>query len=1657
MASSVKLRMNVEHLSDQEVNYELFIRNLLNRSETYYRRRRTLKNELDREEASPTIISYDQSYTATKDQSELLVSYQTLKDIYAFEHLCNENNVQRLETLVVHLRDRMSRFNGLEYADTFKEIREKLKSVESEILSYYAKSAFENNIVQSNNTPPNSINSTQANMNPSDIANIIERTVNRILDQRLPSQSSGKTPSRNRSNIDINDDVEFRFGPRNSSSNSEWQNSDNEDFPNDRTQSSRFNYRMSSTHVPNRTYIATQRINVMDWGVRFTGLDRSEDPKSMDVETFIRKIKDNAIAEGMNEKEFMSKVQQLLDGPAADWYAHKRRSIFDWSDFKYNLRARFARSNNIDDIRHQIYTKKQKPNEYTLRFIDQFLNLINRLPETVTEYRCLKYILHGIRPEIARMARTANVQSVDELIDYVKKNYGHQDKYHVKSGQFLSSTMKNKTSGKIELLSENDSDYSDLEDYGCESLMTERKKEKMPLSNLVRTRQQSKGQANNVRNRNIIQQTIPSDQSVKPQTNNKQPEKVNEPYKNPCPFCQGDHSYRDCQLPADQKQRHCFKCKSPTHIAPDCPMRENNKVQFMSNKQTNELSTEDTQDSVPNHCNLFALDYTLPPPVTFIHSVIFFPKDDTRPYATATVGDFELTGLLDTGAHATAIGQNHYEANEWKVPLNPHNTLVITADGTRHRVMGILLLTYKINGLSRIVPTLVLPIVMKKPIFGMDFQHQFNMRLVMFDINSIEESAPKQEKVFDSHKLSNEQQTLLTSVIETFPVVSEEGVLNCTSVLEHTIDTGNCKPVYSKPYIFSPNLQSKIRTEIDRMINRGIIRKINDSEWLNPVVPVTKPDGSIRLCLNAKKLNAITKKNRHNPTNIERIFARLPKARYFSSIDLKDAFYQIPLAKEDQQKTAFSIHGLGMFCYERMPQGLVNSAATLNKLVETMFNAEDEPETFVYVDDFIIGTETFERHIEMLKKMARKLKNVELAIGIKKSIFCMKTLKFLGHQINEQGISIDSSRLQAITTYKKPTNAKEVRTFLGFTGWHRKFIENYAEMSAPLVNLTKKTSQFEWTSQHEEAYENIKNALLKAKFLCNPDYTLPFHIDSVCSYVGTGAVLYQIKNNEKRIIAYMSVKLNDLQQKYHPVERECFALIVALEKFRHYTEGNKIIVTTDQCSLNWLRNCKDPTGRIARWSLRLQAYDFEIKTRQFSQREPISVLSRELDLNTTPSVSFHSSECEHFESFSLSNSELNFTQSNMSVVEILDKSKTQDGWYRKQFEQTESDPNNEYFKIENEILYHRFDKIKNIFENEWKICVPQENRSEVLKEQHDSVLASHPGIFKTIRRIQSLYYWPKMTQEITEYVQKCEICRTTKPSNINTNSQMGQRRETNFPFRTLSTDFIGPMTMSKKQNRFLLVVIDNFTKFVCLKPMRMAKAENVTKFLEEEVFLRYGVCENLICDNGVQFASKALTKLMEKYNSNLRFTPFYYPQANPCEIANKSIINAIRSYVIQQDNQRNWDAELSAIACALNSHVHTSTNMSPFFAFFGHEIILNGNQYAKVLDVNDVFEEDKSDKMVIIRHSIREHLFRAYLNIEKAINKRAGKREIDITKDTYLRQMKLSNAGEGYSKKLGEKYIPVTIVEKIGENTFKIADKKGKTLGIYHSSLLMQR
>lgn len=453
-------------------------------------------------------------------------------------------------------------------------------------------------------------------------------------------------------------------------------------------------------------------------------------------------------------------------------------------------------------------------------------------------------------------------------------------------------------------------------------------------------------------------------------------------------------------------------------------------------------------------------------------------------------------------------------------------------------------------------------------------------------------------------------------------------------------------------------------------------------------------------------------------------------------------------------------------------------------------------------------------------------------------------------------------------------------------GWYRRFINNFSAITVPITNLIKKSkTKFEWTEEAQKAFGKLKEALTSAPILATPNFELPFQIECDASDIGIGAVLVQIQDGEERVIAFMSAKLNAAQQKYYATERECLAVLTAIEKFRQYIEGAKFTVVTDHASLVWLQNFRDPTGRIARWALRMQAHDFEIKHRKGRHMVVPDALSRAIE-----------------------------------AVDVMKFADTTDQPYIRMRNDIGEIPGNyRDCRVDNGVILKYVGAWSSENDDGWKIYVPTDFRRMVLEECHDNILAAHGGHLKTLHRVKEMYYWPGMRKEIAEYVNECETCRATKPTNKCQLSPMGKYRDPERPWKMIAIDFMGPFPLSKRGHRQLLVVIDLFSKFVLLKPLRKASAEATAEFLESEVFLKYGVPCVLISDNGPQLTSTLFADFLTKYQVKHWKTASYHPQANATEAANKTIVNALRAYIKHDQSQRDWDVHLPKINCALNS------------------------------------------------------------------------------------------------------------------------------------------
>lgn len=983
-------------------------------------------------------------------------------------------------------------------------------------------------------------------------------------------------------------------------------------------------------------------------------------------------------------------------------------------------------------------------------------------------------------------------------------------------------------------------------------------------------------------------------------------------------------------------------------------------------------------------------------------SIVYDFSGDNRPHAIVKINTTSLKGLLDSGANCTILGKGcETLLDDCNLVTTPYITNLKTADGTTHKSTQVVDLPITFNGKTKTLQTLLVPTLSKTLILGMDFWFLFNIKPVCSQVDEVLEQK-------DTIDLSTNEQLRLTEAVESLKSAIPGEPISRTHLIEHKIDTGDTTPIKQRYYPVSPYVQKEMDEELERLLSLGVIEKSNSS-WSNPIVGVRKPTGKLRLCLDSRKLNNCSKTDAFPLPYISRILGRLRGTKYLSSIDLSDAFWQIPVAKNDREKTAFTVPNRGLFHFVSLPFGLHGAAQSLCRLMDAVLGYDLEPSVFVYLDDIIIATDTFDDHIRLIQEVGRRLKAANLSVSKTKSKFCMRKLNYLGYIIDQSGINVNPEKVAAIVNYPSPKSVRDVRRLLGMATWYNRFISNFASLTAPITNLLKKTQiKFVWTDEAEAALNSLKTALISAPVLSTPDFTKPFIIQTDASDKGVGAVLVQEEKENEKVICYMSQKLSVAQTKYTTTEKECLAVILAIEKFRPYIEGVKFTVITDHASLLWLTNLKDPTGRLARWALRLQQHDYTLIHRKGKFMVVPDSLSRVFSLETDNDV-----------------------------------------WYNSLHEKIKHFPDHfSNFLIIDNLIYKNVREL-NSSNFSWKLVVPQSMRNDILKQYHDEPISSHGGVRKTLSKIKTRYYWPGMAKEIKKYVKVCEICQTCKPVNYVLRGEMGQPKDPQAPWKMISVDLVGPLPRSKGGFSFILVVLDVYSKFVLLHPLKRATAETVIKFLEQNVFLMFSVPSVVICDNGSQFIAKKFKDFLKDYNTRLWYTASYLPQANPVERVNRSIKCALRGYV--KDNHSTWCKFLPHVGCALRTAIHGATQFTPYYLNFGQEMATSGQDHLvdSTLETLNLRSSDRITTLNKLRGKVKANLVKAYQEYSSRYNLRSRKITFEVGDLVLKRNFVLSDASKGISASLNPSYVKCFVKKKHGSNCYQLSSMEGKDLGVF--------
>lgn len=671
-------------------------------------------------------------------------------------------------------------------------------------------------------------------------------------------------------------------------------------------------------------------------------------------------------------------------------------------------------------------------------------------------------------------------------------------------------------------------------------------------------------------------------------------------------------------------------------------------------------------------------------------------------------------------------------------------------------------------------------------------------------------------------------------------------------------------PVFHRARPLPYALQERVDAELDAMLRDGVIEPVDASDWASPLVPVNKPDGSLRLCADYKAtVNPVLLTDRYPLPRIDDVMVRLSGACFFSKIDLSQAYNQIEL-DESKKYTVINTHR-GLFRYNRLVYGLSSSAGIFQR---TMCNLlQGIPNVEIFLDDVIIGGKNKDEHLQALEAVFKGLHSKGLKLKTKKCVFLVDEVQYLGYVISKEGIKTDPSKIEAITKIPRPSCVTELRSFLGLINFYAKFVKNFSSKLVPLYELLKKGKSWLWTRECEHAFIDVKNLLTSAEVLVHYDPNRPLIVTCDASGKGIGGVLTQPSADGcgERPVAYASRSLNDAEKNYSQIHREALAIIFSMNKFHQYLYGRRFTLRTDHKPLVSIfgPNTGIPAmvaSRMQRWAIILSAYTFDIEYVR-TDKNGADGLSR------LPVIS--SRQC------SLSKPEqtyLHFVQQSLLLDYNMIKRQTAKdpqlsrilGYIREGWPQDCEISSLKPFYNRSKELYEELGCVM------WghRLVVPEGCRQKVLVMLNEP----HMGIVKSKSLARSYVWWPGVDEAVERMCRECVTCASQADSPPRQAPSMWPWP--NIAWSRLHLDFMGPIS-----GKTYLVVVDAMSKWVEVFHMGSTVANEVINKLCE-LFSRFGLPRQIVSDNGPPFTSREFKMFIDSCGIEHIFTAPYHPASN---------------------------------------------------------------------------------------------------------------------------------------------------------------------------------
>jgi transposase InsO family protein len=539
----------------------------------------------------------------------------------------------------------------------------------------------------------------------------------------------------------------------------------------------------------------------------------------------------------------------------------------------------------------------------------------------------------------------------------------------------------------------------------------------------------------------------------------------------------------------------------------------------------------------------------------------------------------------------------------------------------------------------------------------------------------------------------------------------------------------------------------------------------------------------------------------------------------------------------------------------------------------------------------------------------------------------MKEGILLGHVISQRGIEVDAEKVRVILKLKPPTQLKELRAFLGYVGYYRRFILKYADLAMPLTQLLKKNEEYSWTENRQQAFEQLRHRLVTAPILQPPDWEKPFHVYIDASAFCIGATLSQLDENKKdHPIYFASRQMNPAEKNYTVTEREALAVVFSCKKFRHYLLGYRTIFHTDHSSLKYLVNQADLSGRIARWVLLLQEFDFEVEVRPGKHHENADFLSRLPGKLNTDAVEdkFPDEHLWHIEGED---------SKYYDIVKMLEQGVYPPGL------------NNE----EKAVFLHKVGPytllkgvlFKTLPNQKLHRCLEDREINRVIAALHTEETGGHYAVNTTVKKIQDAgYWWPTMHRDTYRFIQSCDPCqRLGKPS---PSSRWPLTPILPLsPFEKWGIDFVGPISPAARasRSRYIILATDYATKWVEAKATRGNDAATAATFLFENIITRFGCPLEIVSDRGLHFLNATIELITEKYLIKHRKTTPYNPRANGLTERANGIMGKILNKMVAA-HKTDWDIKLHSALWAYRTAEKITTLRTPFYLTYGLDSIV---------------------------------------------------------------------------------------------------------------------